>query len=293
LQSVTPSGICLITFYVLRFTFHFSWIGKTPLADFFSILLKGRTMLNGMKVVVVMPAYNARKTVEATYHDLPHDIVDVVLLTDDASTDTTVAVARDLGIRTIVHPRNRGYGGNQKTCYREALATGADIIVMVHPDYQYSPKLVTALAGMIASGHYDLVLASRILGGRAREGGMPLYKYVANRMLTLIQNLLCHAKLSEYHTGFRAYSRRLLESIPFENNAEDFVFDNQIIAQALYFQYPVGEISCPTRYFTEASSIGLWKSVRYGLGVLYTTACLVLQRLGLVQFTIFQIPQNR
>lgn len=250
-------------------------------------------MLNGKKIVVVMPAYNARKTVEATYHDLPHDIVDVVLLTDDASTDATVSVASDLGIRTIVHPRNRGYGGNQKTCYHEALGTGADIIVMVHPDYQYSPKLVTAMAGMIASGHYDLVLASRILGGRAREGGMPLYKYLANRALTLIQNLLCRAKLSEYHTGFRAYSRRLLETVPFERNAEDFVFDNQIIAQALYFNFPVGEISCPTRYFPEASSIDLRRSIRYGLGVLYTTACLVLQRLGLVRLAIFAPSRNQ
>ncbi|WP_455243105.1 glycosyltransferase family 2 protein [Petrachloros mirabilis] len=249
-------------------------------------------MLNGMNVVVVMPAYNARKTVEATYQELPHNIIDKVLLTDDASTDATVAVARDLGIHTIVHPRNRGYGGNQKTCYREALAAGADIVVMVHPDYQYSPKLVTAMAGMIASGHYDLVLASRILGGRARQGGMPLYKYIANRILTLIQNLLCHAKLSEYHTGFRAYSRRLLESVPFERNSEDFVFDNQIIAQALYFDFSVGEISCPTRYFPEASSIDLWRSVRYGFGVLHTTACLVLQRLGLVRLAIFESSRN-
>jgi glycosyltransferase involved in cell wall biosynthesis len=249
-------------------------------------------MLSGMKVVVVMPAYNALKTIEATFHDLPHDIVDKVLLTDDASTDATVALARDLGIHTIVHPKNRGYGGNQKTCYREALASGADIVVMVHPDYQYSPKLVTAMAGMIASGHYDLVLASRILGGRARQGGMPLYKYIANRVLTLIQNLLCHAKLSEYHTGFRAYSRKLLETIPFERNSEDFVFDNQIIAQALYFEFSVGEISCPTRYFPEASSIDLWRSVRYGFGVLRTTACLVLQRLGLVRLAIFEASRN-
>ncbi|MGH7229119.1 MAG: glycosyltransferase family 2 protein [Nitrospiraceae bacterium] len=249
-------------------------------------------MLNGMKVVVVMPAYNARKTLESTYTELPHDIVDAVLLTDDASTDATATVSRELGIPTIVQPKNRGYGGNQKTCYREALATGADIIVMVHPDYQYSPKLVTAMAGMIASGHYDLVLASRILGGQARQGGMPLYKYIANRLLTFIQNVVCRAKLSEYHTGFRAYSRRLLESIAFENNSEDFVFDNQIIAQALYFGFSVGEISCPTRYFPEASSIDLWRSVRYGLGVLQTTAALVLQRLGLVRLAIFETKRR-
>jgi glycosyltransferase involved in cell wall biosynthesis len=244
-------------------------------------------MLNGMKVVVVMPAYNARKTLEATYRDLPHDIVDTVLLTDDASTDTTVALARELGIRTLIHAKNRGYGGNQKTCYGEALATGADIVVMVHPDYQYSPKLVTAMAAMIASGHYDLVLASRILGGRARKGGMPAYKYVANRVLTLIQNLTWGAKLSEYHTGFRAYSRRLLESIPFEANSEDFIFDNQIIGQAIYFGFSVGEISCPTRYFPEASSIPVWRSVRYGLGVLRTTAALLLQRFGLIRLVMF------
>ncbi|WP_455378199.1 glycosyltransferase family 2 protein [Petrachloros mirabilis] len=249
-------------------------------------------MLNEMKVVVVMPAYNARKTIEATYHDLPHEIVDKVLLTDDASTDATVAVARDLGIHTIVHPRNRGYGGNQKTCYREALDAGADIVIMVHPDYQYSPKLVTAMAGMIASGHYDLVLASRILGGRARKGGMPLYKYIANRLLTLIQNLLCRAKLSEYHTGFRAYSRRFLESVPFHRNSEDFVFDNQIISQALYFNFSVGEISCPTRYFPEASSINLQRSIRYGFGVLYTTLGLVLQRFGLVRLAIYEASQS-
>lgn len=249
-------------------------------------------MLNGMKVVVVMPAYNARKTLEMTFNDLPHNIVDRVLLTDDASTDSTVAAARDLGIHTIVHPRNRGYGGNQKTCYREALAAGADIVVMVHPDYQYSPRLVMAMAGMIASGHYDLVLASRILGGRARQGGMPLYKYIANRWLTLIQNLLCHAKLSEYHTGFRAYSRKLLESIPFERNSEDFVFDNQIIAQALYFDFSIGEISCPTRYFPEASSINLRRSIRYGFGVLHTTIGLVLQRLSLVRLAIYDDSQS-
>ena len=245
-------------------------------------------MLHEMNVVVVMPAYNARKTLEWTYHALPHDIVDTVLLTDDASTDATATLARELGIPTIVHPKNRGYGGNQKTCYREALATGADIIVMVHPDYQYSPKLVTAMAGMIASGHYDLVLASRILGGRARQGGMPRYKYLANRFLTLIQNVMCRAKLSEYHTGFHAYSRKLLETIDFEHNSDDFAFDNQVIAQALYFDFPVGEISCPTRYFPEASSINMWRSVRYGFGVLHTTAAFVLQRLGLVRLALFQ-----
>ncbi|HKT36147.1 MAG TPA: glycosyltransferase family 2 protein [Nitrospira sp.] len=249
-------------------------------------------MLNGMRVIVVMPAYNARKTLQATYDELPHDIVDTVLLTDDASTDATATLAKELGIRTLVHPRNRGYGGNQKTCYREALAAGADIVVMVHPDYQYSPKLVTAMAGMIASGHYDLVLASRILGGRAMTGGMPVYKYMANRLLTLIQNVFWQAKLSEYHTGFRAYSRTLLESIPFEANSDDFVFDNQIIAQAIYFRFPVGEITCPTRYFPEASSINLRRSIRYGLGVLHTTAALCLQRMGLLHFAMFSTTRT-
>jgi glycosyltransferase involved in cell wall biosynthesis len=250
-------------------------------------------VLNGLKVVVVMPAYNARKTLQATYEELPHDVVDTVLLTDDASTDSTVALARELGIRTLVHPRNRGYGGNQKTCYREALAAGADIIVMVHPDYQYSPKLVTAMAGMIASRHYDLVLASRILGGRARKGGMPVYKYVANRLLTFIQNLLWGAKLSEYHTGFRAYSRKLLEAVPFHANSDDFVFDNQIIGQAIYFGFSVGELSCPTRYFPEASSIDAWRSLRYGLGVLHTTAALCLQRMGLLRLAMFSAKNEQ
>ncbi|MEL6759295.1 MAG: glycosyltransferase family 2 protein [Myxococcota bacterium] len=228
-------------------------------------------MIEGRRVTVVMPAYNAERTLERTYRDLPHEVVDHVLLTDDASTDDTVTVAKRLGIPTIRHPRNRGYGGNQKTCYREALATGADIVVMVHPDYQYSPRLVAAMASMVQSGHYDLVLGSRILGGSARTGGMPRYKYLANRALTAAQNILCDAKLSEYHTGFRAYSRELLEAIPYEQNSEDFLFDNQVIVQALRFGFSVGEISCPTRYFAEASSIGFTRSVVYGLGVLRTS----------------------
>jgi glycosyltransferase involved in cell wall biosynthesis len=244
-------------------------------------------MLAGKKIVVVMPAYNAEQTLEQTYADLPRDVVDLVILTDDNSTDQTAELARTLGLHTIVHPRNRGYGGNQKTCYREALATGADIVVMVHPDYQYSPRLVTAMASMIVSDHYDLVLASRILGGGARGGGMPLYKYVANRGLTAFENIVCGAKLSEYHTGFRAYSRRLLETIPFENNSDDFVFDNQLIVQSFHYGFRVGEISCPTRYFTEASSISFRRSVTYGLGVLRTAAQFRLQQLGLRRFGIF------
>jgi glycosyltransferase involved in cell wall biosynthesis len=234
-----------------------------------------------------MPAYNAAKTLEQTYGELPHDVVDDVILTDDGSTDDTAEVARSLGLRTVVHEVNRGYGGNQKTCYREALATGADIVVMVHPDYQYSPRLVGSMAGMIASGHYDLVLASRILGGSARGGGMPLSKYVANRALTLVENLICRAKLSEYHTGFRAYSRELLETIPWENNSDDFVFDNELIVQTLHFGFRVGEISCPARYFAEASSIGIGRSIRYGFGVLATAGRYRLQQLGIADFGLF------
>ncbi len=245
-------------------------------------------MLAGKKIAVVMPAYNAERTLKQTFNELPHDIIDTTILTDDGSSDETVALARSLGLRTLVHEANRGYGGNQKTCYREALATGADVVVMLHPDYQYSPRLVTAMASMIASGHYDLVLGSRILGGTARDGGMPLYKYVANRALTAAENLICGAKLSEYHTGFRAYTRRLLETVPFERNSDDFVFDNELIAQAFHFGFRVGEISCPTRYFAEASSIGFGRSVTYGLGVLGAAMRFRLQQLGARRFDIFE-----
>lgn len=238
-------------------------------------------MLENRKITVVMPAYNAAKTLEKTYRELPHDIVDEVIVTDDYSTDETREIAQKLGLRLLVHSANRGYGANQKTCYREALATGAEIVVMVHPDYQYSPRLVTAMAAMIECGHYDLVLGSRILGGKARAGGMPRYKYIANRALTFGQNLVCGAKLSEYHTGFRAYSRRLLETIPFERNSDSFVFDNELIVQALYFGFEIGELSCPTRYFPEASSISLRRSLTYGLGVVATTTRFRLARWGL------------
>jgi glycosyltransferase involved in cell wall biosynthesis len=247
-------------------------------------------MIAGQKITVVMPAYNAAKTLQRTYDELPHDVVDQIILTDDGSTDETVALAHSLGLHTIVHADNRGYGGNQKTCYRAALDTGADIVVMVHPDYQYSPRLVTAMAAMITSGHYELVLASRILGGTARAGGMPAYKYVSNRFLTGFENLMCGAKISEYHTGFRAYSRRLLETIPLANNSDDFVFDNELIAQSLYFGFSVGEISCPTRYFDDASSINFRRSVRYGLAVLWTATRFRLQRMGLAHFPIFDRP---
>ena len=245
-------------------------------------------MLSGLKIAVVMPAYNAEATLRRTVEELPREVVDDIVVVDDGSHDQTVTLARELGLFVHVHEKNRGYGGNQKTCYQLALGRGADVVVMVHPDYQYSPRLVTAMASMIASGHYDLVLGSRILGGCAREGGMPLYKYVANRALTAAENLLLGAKLSEFHTGFRAYSRRLLETLPLEANSDDFVFDNELIAQTLHFGFPVGEISCPTRYFAEASSIGFLRSCRYGFGVLRVAFTYRAMRLGLAAPRIFR-----
>jgi glycosyltransferase involved in cell wall biosynthesis len=228
-------------------------------------------MLNGKRVVVVMPAYNAARTVEQTYRELDRDAVDEVILVDDRSADATAEIARGLGIVTHVHEENRGYGANQKTCYRLALEHGADIVVMLHPDYQYDPRLVTALAGMVASGVYDCAIGSRITGGGALRGGMPYYKYVANRILTFVQNLLLGQKLSEYHTGFRAFSRELLMGLPLLENSDDFVFDNQMLAQVICFGYRIGEISCPTKYFEEASSINFTRSCRYGFGVLWTS----------------------
>jgi glycosyltransferase involved in cell wall biosynthesis len=225
-------------------------------------------MIGSRRVVVVLPAYHAARTLEQTVAEIPRDVVDDVLLVDDASKDATVEIAQRLGLRTLVHATNLGYGGNQKTCYKEALRLGADIVVMLHPDYQYSPRLVGAMAQMVASGHYDVVLGSRILGQDARAGGMPLYKYVANRGLTAVQNLLMKQKLSEYHTGFRAFSRRVLETLPLAENSNDFVFDNQILCQAIAAGFSIGEISCPTRYFPEASSINFSRSVTYGFGVL-------------------------
>lgn len=250
-------------------------------------------MIDGLRVAVVLPAYNAAKTLRRTYDELPHDIVDDVILTDDKSTDGTIEVARELGIHTLIHSHNKGYGGNQKSCYAAALARGADIVVMVHPDYQYSPRLVTAMASMIASGHYDAVFASRILGNGALAGGMPLYKYVANRLLTAAQNLLMGQKLSEYHTGYRAWSRRALETLPLMNCSNDFVFDNQMIAQAAWFELNMGEISCPTRYFEEASSINFWRSSVYGLGVLRTSAEYRLAKMGLGRAAIFATGERR
>ncbi len=238
-------------------------------------------MLNNRKIAVVLPAYNAEKTVERTVDEIPRDIVDDIILTDDASRDNTAAVASRLGLHVIRHDKNRGYGGNQKTCYEAALARGADIVVMLHPDYQYTPLLVTAMASMIAYDQYDCVLASRILGNGARKGGMPLYKYISNRLLTLIQNLLIGQKLSEYHTGYRAWSRTVIERLPLLSCSDDFVFDNQIIVQAVYFGFRIGEISCPTKYFDEASSINFRRSVVYGLGVLKTALQFLLKKYGL------------
>ena len=250
-------------------------------------------MIHGKKVVVVMPAYNAELTLERTYQELPHDIVDDVILVDDASKDATARVASSLGIKTIVHEQNIGYGGNQKTCYRTALAHGADIVVMVHPDYQYTPKLVTAMASLVGVDQYDFVLASRILCGSARMGGMPAYKYFSNRTLTFIQNLLLSAKFSEYHTGYRAFSRELLEKLPLNENSNDFVFDNQMIAQALMLGFRGGEVSCPCKYFAEASSINFRRSVTYGLGVLLTSVQYFLHQRGLAKFRYLSADGER
>ena len=250
-------------------------------------------MLLGRKVIVILPAYNASQTLLQTYAEIPHEIVDDIILTDDASTDDTVAVAESLGIHTLRHNKNRGYGGNQKTCYTAALRRGADIVVMLHPDYQYSPRLVTAMTSMIASGHYDAVLGSRILGGGALTGGMPLYKYVSNRFLTLAENLLIGQKLSEYHTGYRAWSSQVLERLPLLNCSDDFVFDNEMLVQAVHFGFRIGEISCPTKYFPEASSIGFGRSVTYGLGVLRTAMAYRVHRMGLSASPLFDEKMGR
>jgi glycosyltransferase involved in cell wall biosynthesis len=243
-------------------------------------------MLDNQKIAVVLPAYNAALTLKRTYDDIPKQLVDDIILTDDGSADRTISLARSLGIHTLVHDANRGYGGNQKTCYRAALERGADIVVMLHPDYQYSPRLVPAMASMVASGEYDVVLGSRILGRGALVGGMPLYKYVANRALTLAENILLGRKLSEYHTGYRAWSRRALQTLPIHRCSDDFVFDNQVLVQAVHWGFRLGEISCPTRYFPEASSIGPLRSVVYGFGVLETAARYRLHRLGLLNCSL-------
>lgn len=244
-------------------------------------------MLHGKKVVVVLPAYKAERTLERTYRQIPHDVVDQVLLVDDASNDGTVKLARQLGIRTFAHDSNRGYGANQKTCYREALRAGADIVVMLHPDYQYDPRLVTAMAAMVASDVYDIVLGSRILGDTARSGGMPPYKYAANRFLTAFQNFVMGTKLSEFHTGYRAFARTVLERLPLLANSDDFIFDNQMLAQAVAFGFRLGEISCPTRYLDEASSINFRRSCVYGAGVIATSVKYRLWRWGLRRLGLF------
>ncbi len=248
-------------------------------------------MINNKRIAVVLPAYNAEKTLEATVRELP-DLVDIRILVDDHSSDRTVDIAHRLGLQYYVHDRNYGYGRNQQTCYREALDAGADVVIMVHPDYQYTPLLVTALASMVAYGVYDVVLGSRIIGGTALNGGMPLYKYVANRLLTAFENLFLGIKLSEYHTGYRAFSREVLTHLPLRENSDDFVFDNQMLAQCVHFGYNIGEVSCPTKYFEEASSIDFSRSVQYGLGVIGTTLRFALQRAGIAHSAIFN-PEGK
>jgi glycosyltransferase involved in cell wall biosynthesis len=249
-------------------------------------------MINKNKIIVVLPAYNAAITLKNTYKEIPQNIVDDIILVDDASSDNTVELAKKLNLKTIVHSDNKGYGGNQKTCYREALKAGADIVIMLHPDYQYSPKLIASMAHLVASKHFDVVIGSRILGIGALKGGMPLYKYISNRFLTLIQNLILGYKLSEYHTGYRAFSRKVLELLPLEENSDDFLFDNQILAQCIYNKFAIGEISCPTKYFPEASSINFIRSVKYGFGVLVTSLQFFLCKRKIICSKIFD-PNGR
>ena len=248
-------------------------------------------MIQNLKVVVVLPAYNAELTLRKTHDEIPMDIVDDVVLVDDASNDQTVSLAKEIGVNHIIrHQNNQGYGGNQKSCYNKALDLGADIVIMLHPDYQYTPKLIQAMASIIANNLYEVVLGSRILGKGALKGGMPKYKYIANRFLTLLQNLLINAKLSEYHTGYRAYSSKVLKDINFNNNSDDFIFDNQVLSQIIYAGYEIGEITCPTKYFEEASSINFKRSTTYGLGVIKTSLMHFLQRMGLAKFSIYEKP---
>ena len=244
-------------------------------------------MLFGKKIVVVLPAYNAESTLRQTYSEIPLQYIDEVILVDDGSSDRTAEIARSLGVRTLVHRKNLGYGGNQKTCYAEALHQGADVVVMLHPDYQYTPNLLVAMSSLIAVGQYDVVLGSRILCQNTIKEGMPVYKYIANRALTFFENLMLGQKLSEYHTGYRAFSRKVLESLPLNENSDDFVFDNQMLAQIAYFGFTIGEISCPTKYFAEASSINLRRSITYGLGVVRTSINYRLQKMGLRRSRIF------
>jgi glycosyltransferase involved in cell wall biosynthesis len=247
-------------------------------------------MINNYKIAVVLPAYNAAQTLEKTYNEIPFDIVDEVILVDDKSKDETIEKAKQLGIKHIVeHQLNRGYGGNQKSCYNKALELNADIVVMLHPDYQYTPKLIYSMCYLLANNVYEVVLGSRILGKGALRGGMPIYKYVANRILTLIQNTLMWQKLSEYHTGYRAFTKNVLRSIDYGINSDDFVFDNQMLAQIFYAGFEIAEITCPTKYFEEASSINIRRSVKYGLGVVWVSISYRLQKWGLMRFKIFQL----
>lgn len=246
-------------------------------------------MINGKKVIVVMPAYNAAKTLDKTYRELPMDVVDEVVLVDDVSQDDTLEQAAAVGIRHVVqHVKNLGYGGNQKTCYEKALSLDADIVVMVHPDYQYTPRLVRSMSALIADGVFDCVLGSRILGVGALKGGMPLYKYVANRLLTLFENWVVGYKLSEFHTGYRAFSREILQTLPLEENSDDFIFDNQMLLQIIYFGYSIGEVTCPTRYMEDASSIAGMKLLRYGLGVLWESVRYRLHALRILPHRIYR-----
>ncbi len=247
-------------------------------------------MINNKKITVVLPAYNAAKTLEKTYREIPFDLVDEVILVDDLSRDNTVDVARELGIKhIIVHSKNKGYGGNQKSCYNKAIEIGSDIVVMLHPDYQYTPKLIQSMCYIIANDVYPVVLGSRILGRGALKGGMPLYKYFANRILTLSQNILMKQKLSEYHTGYRAFSKEVLLKIKYELNSDDFIFDNQMLAQIFYAGFQIAEITCPTKYFDDASSINLQRSIVYGLGVIKTSVMYLLQKIKICRFRIFQL----
>lgn len=244
--------------------------------------------MNNKKIAVVLPAYNAAQTLQQTFDEIPHDIIDDIILTDDASKDETVKIAQKLNIHTLIHTNNQGYGANQKTCYKAALDRGADIVIMLHPDYQYSPKLLQAMVSMLTSGHYDAVIASRILGKGALQGGMPLYKYIANRGLTFIQNILLNSKLSEYHTGYRGWTKEILQALPLDRCSDDFIFDNQMLAQAFNQGFRIGEISCPTKYFKEASSINLKRSTIYGLGVIKTSIEYRLHKLGLISNKLFK-----
>nr|NQU92925.1 glycosyltransferase family 2 protein [Bacteroidota bacterium] len=251
-------------------------------------------MINNQKIVVVLPAYNAEKTLEDTYKEIPFDIVDEVVIVDDKSRDNTLKVAKRIGIKQIVeHQENKGYGGNQKSCYDKALELGADIVVMLHPDYQYTPKLIPAMAHIIANDIYPVVLGSRILGNGAAKGGMPKYKYYANRMLTLIQNLLIGQKLSEYHTGYRAFSKQVLQKINFHSNSDDFVFDNQMLSQIFMAGYEIGELTCPTKYFSDASSINFRRSVKYGFGVLKTSIIHYMHRKNIINSGLYLTNNNQ